>query len=180
MRHFTKGLTVASGVTLIFLTFRPANADEHMIPLAASGDWVALEHSDSITDPPDLCIAFTGVSGQSFGLRASTDDIEVRFSNDSWSLPSGVNGSLVLNVGSYSATLAISDNTNDMVMATITQDQLQSLVSAMDKADSMTVTAGKGPATAVSLNGSNTATTAFLTCAGINAPGEGGGGNPFQ
>jgi hypothetical protein len=151
-----------------------------MIPLAESGDWIAMEHATSITAAPDLCLAMTTDGARAFAFRAGMQDIEIRYSDDSWSLPAGVAGTLAIAVGSYRAALDISDNTSSMVTAVITQDQLQSMISAMDKASSMSVTAGNAAPVTVSLNGSNTATTALLTCAGITAPGEGGGANPFQ
>jgi hypothetical protein len=180
MQRFAVVAFATCAIVAAALPNRSGRADEQMIPLAASGDWVAVEHATSITAAPDLCLAMTIDGAKTFALRASTDDIEVRYADQSWSLPAGVSGTLIIEVGSYSATLDISDNTSSMVMATVTPDQLQVLVSAMDKASSMTITAGNASPTTVSLNGSNTATTAFLTCAGITAPGEGGGGNPFQ
>jgi hypothetical protein len=158
-----------------------ARADEQMLPLAASGDWVAVEHSDSETSAPDVCLAMTVPgSGKGLAFRAATSDIEVRLNDESWSLPAQVTGSLVFDVGTYHAVIDITDNTNTMVAAVITSDQLLALIAAMNKAESMTVSAGKAEPTLVSLSGSKTVTTAFLTCAGIRAPGEGGGTNPFQ
>lgn len=180
MHGFSTRVIVAAGISLMGLTYRPAVADEQLLPLAASGDWIAAAHADSATDPPDVCVAATTDASPVFILRASTDDIEVRFADDSWSLPAAVKGALAVDVGTYHAALDISYNTSSMVMAVITPEQLQAMVAAMDKAGSMTVTAGKAAPITISLNGSNKATTAFLTCAGIRAPGEGGGANPFQ
>ncbi len=180
MRYSTRVLVVAAAIGFLCLTFDRAVADEQLLPLAESGDWIAMEHTDSITSAPDVCFAATSASGRVFAVRAAESDLEVRFSDDSWSLPAGVTGTLAIAVGSYHAAFDISDNTNKMVTAEITLPQLQSLIAAMDKASSMTVTPGKSSPVAVSLNGSNTATTAFLTCAGLTAPGEGGGANPFQ
>jgi hypothetical protein len=180
MKRFALVALATCGLGFAALINAAARADERMIPLALSGDWSAVEHHNSMSEPPDFCFAFTSASGQMFGVRASMNDIEVRFSDDSWSLPPDISGTLVVDVGAYNAALDITGNTNDMVIAVVAKDQLQSLIAAMDKADSMTVSAGKAPPTTISLNGSNTATTAFLTCAGITAPGEGGGGNPFQ
>jgi len=71
----------------------------------------------------------------------------------------------VIDVGAYHAALDISANTNNMVAAVITPEQLQSMLAAMDKATSMTGTTGKAASTRVPLNGSNRVITAFLTCA---------------
>ena len=67
-----------------------------------------------------------------------------------------------------------------MVAAIISKKTLQSMIAVMDKAASMTVTPGKGAPVVISLNGSNKVTTAFLTCAGIRAKGEGAGADPFK
>ncbi|MGB8277355.1 MAG: hypothetical protein WCF20_05405 [Methylovirgula sp.] len=151
-----------------------------MIPLAASGNWFAMAHSASVTSPPDTCLAATAASGRMLAFRASTSDIEVRFSDNSWSLPADVAGTLVVDVGAYHVALDISANTNNVVAAVVTPEQLQSMIAAMGKAKSMTVTAGKAAPATMSLSASKTVTTAFLTCAGISAPGEGGGANPFK
>jgi len=180
MQKFTQAFAVAAAIGFVCIVSGRAVADEQLLPLSESGDWIAMEHTSSITSAPDVCFAATTASGKAFAIRASETDIEVRFSDDSWSLPAGVTGTLAVAVGSYQAAFDISDNTNDMVIAEVTLPQLQSLIAAMDKAGSMTVTPGKSASIAVSLNGSNTATTAFLTCAGFTAPGEGGGANPFQ
>jgi fructose-specific component phosphotransferase system IIB-like protein len=67
-----------------------------------------------------------------------------------------------------------------MVAATVSDAQLLSVVADMNKAGSMSVIAGSAAPIDVSLNGSNTVLTAFLTCANIQAPNLGGGTNPFS
>ncbi len=155
-----------------------ARADEQLTPLAAAGNWVAFEHRQSMEDPPDFCVAMDMRDG--FALRSDGNDIEVRYFNHSWSLPSNVSGNLKLAVNGNSYVMPISDNTNIMVMAAITQDQLEKIVSDMNKASSMQLTPGSGSAVTISLNGSNQAVTAFLTCSGFNQPGSTGGENPFS
>jgi hypothetical protein len=162
-----------------------AGADEQMEPLTESGDWMAAQHTASMTSAPDVCIAATtAVSGGSgstvaFALRWSQDDIEIRYEDSGWSLPANEIGQITIEVGSYQNSMPAITYNNDTVAAILTRDQLEALISAMNKASSMSVIVGKDSPTQVSLNGSNNATTAFLTCAGITAPGEGGGGNPF-
>ena len=155
-----------------------ASADEQLTPLVVDGDWAALEHRESMEDPPDICIA--AELANHFFIRADSNDIEIRYSDSSWSLPANVTGTMNLAVNGDSYPLPITDNTNDMVIATISQDQLQKIVADMNKAGSMAVTPGSGSATTISLSGSNQAVTAFLTCAGISQPGNTGGSNPFQ
>ncbi|MGH7069145.1 MAG: hypothetical protein ACREFO_03910 [Acetobacteraceae bacterium] len=173
MQRLAQGFAAAMAIGIAWLIPGRAIADGQVLPLVASGDWAAVEHLPSFNSTPDMCVARTATSGQVFGLRATETDIEVRFSDQSWSLPADVSGSLVLDVGTIKLSLDISDNTNSMVIAEITVTQLQYVISAMDNAGSMTITPGKAAPITVSLNGSNTATTAFLTCAGITAPREG-------
>ncbi len=162
---------------ILALIATPAFADEQMTPLAVSGDWIAMAHSDSMTDPPDVCLAFNSDAG--FAIRADDNDVEIRYQNASWSLPDNVTGVIDLKIQTDDFPLQISDNTNNQVTAVITDDQLSKIVADMNKAASMTVAAGSGPPTAVSLDGSNVAITAFLTCAGKDQPGSTGGSNPF-
>jgi hypothetical protein len=154
-----------------------AMADEQTNTLAVGGDWIAAAHSDSMTDPPDVCIAFDGSAN--FGIRADDSDVEIRYGNDSWSLPDNVTGILDIKINSHDYPLDVSANTNNQVTAAITDDQLQKLVNDMNVSSSMTVKAGSGPGENVSLDGSNAVITAFLTCAGKPQPGSTGGTNPF-
>lgn len=168
---------VATGLAIL-LCPNFARADEQFTPLAVSGNWAAFVHRESMEDPPDFC----GAGDTSDGLlfRADNNDIEIRYINNAWSLPADVTGNLKLAVDQNSYVLPITDNTNTMVIATITQDQLEKIVADMNKASSMQLTPGSGQPVTISLAGSNTAITAFLTCAGIAQPGNTGGANPFQ
>ena len=157
----------------------PVFADEQETPLAAEGNWVATSHSDSETDPPDVCLAFS-----TDGLVFRTDDsgnIDVRFVNEKWSLPASVNGTLELVVGKNSFPLQITGNTQVMVDAPVTQDQLTSIIANMNKVATMVVKAGSAPPQTISLAGSNTVVAAFLTCANISPPAGDApaGANPF-
>lgn len=156
----------------------PAMAQDQMTPLAAQGDWMAMSHSDSFTDPPDVCIA---ISLDGFGLRTDDTDNEVRYSDKSWSLPAGVTGTLAIKVNGKTYNLDITSNTDSMVAAEILTDQLQALVGEMNKASSMSVIAGTAAPATISLDGSNTVVAAYLTCANISPPsGETpAGANPF-
>lgn len=155
-------------------------ADEQITPLAAEGDWEAAAHSDSITDPADLCVAVNPSSG--LGIRIDdTGDIQLRLTNSSWSLPANVTGSLNFSVNNNKYSFDIGDNTATTVDADITQDQLLPLVKDMEAAGSMTLTAGSAASVTVPLDGSNTVLTALLTCANIQAPTSNtGGSNPFS
>jgi len=155
-----------------------ARADEQIIPLAQDGDWAALEHSTSITDPPDVCLAIN--LNANFGIRADNTDIEFRLENHSWALPADITGTIEPDVNGNQYPFPITSNTSTSIAAEVDPDKLLDIVSDMNKASSMTVTAGHAAPEQVSLNGSNTVIAAFLTCANIQAPGEGGGANPFS
>ncbi|OYY04915.1 MAG: hypothetical protein B7Y73_02965, partial [Acidocella sp. 35-58-6] len=68
-----KRLILAAISSLIMIS--PAIADEQMTPLAEQGNWIAMSHSNSITDPPDMCFA---ASVDGFVLRTDNTDNEVR------------------------------------------------------------------------------------------------------
>lgn len=80
--------TLAVASCFYFITIERAIADEEMIPVAASGDWVALAHHTSSISAPDMCVAVS-VTKKAI-IRADSDDIEFRVVNDGWSLPSHV------------------------------------------------------------------------------------------
>ena len=169
---------MAAGFVILLSLPLGARADESMTPLAESGDWVALAHREDLSSPPDFCVAMNAV--EHFMLRSDQNDLEVRYSDHSWSLPADVIGDLKLAINGTSYVLPITANTNITVSATVSQDQLEQIVEDMNKATSISVTAGSARAAQISLTGSNPVVTAFLTCAGINQPGNTGGANPFQ
>jgi hypothetical protein len=156
-----------------------AYADEQMIPLAQSGDWVAVAHQVSLTARPDVCIAANNTDpGVIF--RADADGVQFRVLNKSWSLPAGVRGTVVVTVGNWSNAFEIDGNDDSMVNAEAAQDVAAAMFAAMDKASAMTVTVGKAKPFSVSLAGSTKTTNAFRTCAGIKSNAPGGGDNPFK
>ncbi|HTU54985.1 MAG TPA: hypothetical protein VMF62_13540 [Acetobacteraceae bacterium] len=144
---------------------RLARADDQLRTLVVSGDWTATEQQDASGAARDVCVAFTAESDKGFGLRASTADIEVRYSQDNWVLPDDVKGTLAIDVGAYHSVLPVTANTRDTAIAAITDEQLRGMIAAMERARSMSVTAGYAAPETVSLRGSNRATDAFLSCA---------------
>lgn len=156
----------------------PAVADELMVPLAASNTWAAAAHKSSMVDPPDVCIAIETQSH--FALRADETGVQLRLSDDSWSLPSGVTGQIEVKIGGYDQSFGIDDNTDTMVNAEVSEDQTSSLLDAIAQGSSMQVIAGKSKPIIVSLIGSSTVLNAFRTCAGISGSASSTGSNPFQ
>jgi hypothetical protein len=173
------GNSLAVLATVLCLLSASAYADEQIVPLAQSGDWAAVAHKESETAPPDVCIA-ANVADPHVVFRADSDGVQFRVSNESWSLPAGVTGNVVVTIGEWSNTFAIDQNTDTMVNAEAAQDVVSAVFAAMDKASAMTVTAGKAKPFSVALTGSTKATNAFLTCAGIKSNAPGGGDNPFK
>jgi hypothetical protein len=155
-----------------------AVADERLVPLAQSGDWIAVSHKASITAPPDVCIAFNQRAGIAF--RSDGNTFEFRVINDKWSLPASVEGSVVIVIGDWKLTLDISDNTDNSISADVEPAEVLTLLAAMDKASTMTVTAGKAKPIVASLTGSSKVANAFRTCAGIEGSSGKGGENPFK
>jgi hypothetical protein len=166
-------------VALLLIAFFVANAraDDQITPLAQNGDWIALQHAPSVTDPPDVCLAVN--PNANFAIRADDTDVEFRLTNTTWALPTDVTGTLELDVNGNKYALHITSNTNTSIAAEVENDQLLKIITDMNKAASMTVVAGTAAPVQVSLSGSNTVITAFLTCANIQAPSQGGGANPF-
>jgi hypothetical protein len=173
-----RGIVGAAALAAVVCLFHPpALADEQIRPLAISGDWAAAAHAASMTAPPDVCLATNIASG--FTVRSDEDGLQIRVTNRSWSLPANVTGIVEVDVGNFHKTFEIDDNTDNMVNAELPHDDAIALFSAMDNASSMSVTAGSGKPTTISLAGSTKATNAFRTCAGLNSAGSGGGSNPF-
>ena len=176
-----KTATVTLAACAIAALTLPAAADEETRLLATSGRWIAASHSASMTAAPDLCLVGSSLpTGEQFGIRADVNSAEVRLIDEDWSLPTGVTGSLKIDVGAYHHEFDISGNTSAVVSAVADQDELLLLFAAMDNAGSMSVTAGSAKPLVVSLAGSTKATNAFRTCAGIRSSGSGGGSNPFS
>jgi hypothetical protein len=164
--------------TLLFI-IRPALADEQLTPIASGGTWLAIQHSDSITDPPDVCLA---VDEQThFAMRYDQNDIEFRLSNESWTLPANITGTLELDVNGSKYPLPVSFNTSTMISAIVSQDLLLSVIGDMQKTYSMAVIAGHAAPLPINLAGSAPVLNAFLTCADIPEPNNSGAGNnPFS
>jgi hypothetical protein len=164
----------------VVLCARHARADEELRPIAVDGNWIALAHYDSLTAPPDVCIAFNPQS--EFGVRADGNDIEFRLSNSSWELPTSVTGTLDITINNHAYSFDIDINTDTQVSATVQNDQFMIILGDIMKAGSMKVAPGKGQPETVSLAGSTKIFTAFMTCAGLNMPDSSrpAGANPFQ
>jgi hypothetical protein len=136
MRRAILAIAVA---VLSVAEFCTACADEQMVPLAVSGDWMTMAHRESMIARPDVCVVLNGPSG--FALRADSDGVQVRVSNEHWSLPANVEGSIAIGVGDWKAEFDIDDNTDNMVNAEVPADIIAPMFAAMDKADSMSITA---------------------------------------
>ena len=156
----------------------PSIADEQMTPLAVSGTWIAMAHKPSMIAPPDVCLAVDSATG--VGLWSNGAVVQLRVVNSKWSLPTGVDGQIVVAVGDWNTTLDIIDNSDTVVMASLEDDQRDALLQAMDKASAMSVKVGKAGPLKVSLSGSTKVTTAWRTCAGLRSSGGTPDTNPFK
>ncbi|HWA81229.1 MAG TPA: hypothetical protein VG848_13095 [Acetobacteraceae bacterium] len=157
---------------LVALVGLRARADETLRTLIVSGDWIAKEEQVPGSPAADVCIAFTAGQDNGFGLRAGAGDYEIRYSQDNWVLPDNVKGNLAFDIGPYHSVLAVTSNTRDTAIVSVSREQLDDMISAMETVSVMRVTAGIASPQEVSLHGSNRATTAFLRCvAGIDVLG---------
>ena len=156
----------------------PAWADEGLQVIAASGNWFAVVHKESSISPPDVCGAGSGTSG--LVLRIDSDTAEIRMQNEKWSLPANVVGQMTIAVGDWKKTYDIVENTANMVTSLVDKSDMESMITAMDKAASMSVTVGNAAPIPVSLSGSTVVTNAFRTCAGLHGNAATPGSNPFQ
>lgn len=155
-----------------------ARADEEVVPLAEGGDWVALSHHASMTAGVDVCIVLN--ARNDIGFRADRDGMVLRVNNETWALPTSVQGDILLSVGQWKTTLNITFNSATMVDAVISRDVVLPMFGAMDNASVMSVTVGKAKPLSVSLVGSTRATNAFRTCVGIGGNTKSLGANPFE
>lgn len=153
-------------------------ANERLVTLAESGQWVALARKESMLAPPDMCMAVNTQSGVL--LRADATSLELRVFDRSWSLPTGSRGTVRVALPGFDQTMPVIDNTATMVVMFLTPEDMAKLIDAMDRAPAMTVTAGSAKPIAVSLVGSTRATNAFRTCAGMKGGDAGPGTNPFR
>jgi hypothetical protein len=119
-----------------------AQADERMVPLAVSGDWIAMAHHTSMTAAADMCLVINSSSG--VAIRSANEGIQFRVVNTNWTLPTGVEGQILLSIADWNATLEIDDNTDTMVNAELSDDLVIPMFAAMDKSTTMSVTVGKG------------------------------------
>lgn len=165
-------------IVALAATIAPLSADEQLLPLAISGDWVTLAHRPSLIAPPDVCLV--GNPARGVALRAGFDGLQFRVANPSWSLPGAVRGNIWITVGDWQVILDIDENSSTMVSAELAIEVVAPMLAAMDKATVMVVTVGKAKPVTVSLAGSKRATNAFRTCAGIAGSGQPAGENPFD
>lgn len=171
-------LTLPCVIVVIAAYFAPAAAQERIVPIVASGEWVAEMYQPSMTAPPTKCFVYNGVSG--FILRADDGLFEMRVSDRRWSLPFRVSGAIVVKVGNFTLNEQIFANTSNTVSVVLDDADLLRLLSEMDKAGAMTVTVGNAGPFQVSLAGSTRATNAFRTCARLPGADAGPGSNPFR
>ncbi len=152
-------------ITLASMPCLSVRAAEALETLVVSGDWTAEEQQSATAADEDVCIAFTADANTGFGLRATSDDFEISYSQNNWALPANVTGNLVIAVGPYRSVFPVTGNTSDTAVATVSAGMLHRLIAATEKAVVMTVQAGTAPPQKISLHGSNRATTSFLRCA---------------
>ncbi len=169
---------LGKAILLTFCTIAGAQAEESLVPTAESGDWVALEHRESMTDRADVCLALNIPTGVAF--RSDGTSVQIRVMNKSWSLPVSVRGALIVSVSEWKQSFDINDNTANMVNAEVPEEAATALFLKMDHASTMHVTAGTARPIDVSLSGSTRVTNAFRTCAGIDGNASSPGSNPFQ
>ena len=153
-------------------------AQERLMPLAMGGNWMAAAYRESLTSPPSVCVV-SSISPK-FILRSGWQGLEMRIADDSWSLPTNVEGKIQVRVGDLVLNAEVTNNTDTMISAEISEDDLKRLVAAMDKASTLSFTVGNARTRQVSLNGSSRATNAFLNCAGVRANNSPQGQNPFR
>ena len=168
-----------AGIVLVAVAMSgSAAADERMIPIASSGDWSAIAHQASITARPDTCIVLNGPKGVAF--RWDENGTQLRIIDPKWSLPSNVEGEVILSINDWNHAFTIDDNSDKTVNAEIDADVVDDMFAAMDRASTMTVTVGKSKPFTVSLSGSTKVTNAFRTCAGMKGNSGSSGENPFK
>ncbi len=164
----------------LIITSVSARADEQMRKLAASGNWLAMAHSPSMTAPDDVCLLASPAGGGAIALRFGENHVEFRVSNTSWALPASIEGAVSISINQLNRTFPIADNTDQSVTTIVPDEDLAGLFAAMDKGSAMAVTVGKAKPITVSLAGSTRATNAFRTCAHIQGAPSQSGSNPFQ
>jgi hypothetical protein len=156
----------------------PVFAQEQIVPLAVSGQWMAMARKENVVAPPDVCMVVNSSAG--VGFRADRLNVEFRVIDKSWSLPAAVKGSILISLPGYEKEFPIFDNDATMISVLLGRDGAEQLIDVMDKAGTMTVRVGKAAPKSISLAGSTIATNAFRTCARLRGANAGPGTNPFR
>lgn len=158
----------------------PALANPDTEVSVVSGNWMSVRSTDETGSR--ICI---GASLPVLGFRASPQGLEIRVTNDAWSMSADVNGDVLFKVGDVTKTISMSPVSGSTLTGLVQSADLAALLDAMDKAPVMRISVGKAKPIAVSLSGSTRAMNDFRTCSSVRGYGDLGGkavagGNPFQ
>lgn len=132
----------------------------HMI--AAQGNWIAFQHSAPSGIDVDICGA--GSLDKALFFRADANEFEIRSSDSAWSMTTGQQGDVTISAGGYKKTFSMTAGNDTMLAAEVDSAELSSLLSALDKSASATVTYGKKTTKRVSLAGSTKVLNSFRAC----------------
>ena len=130
---------------------------------AAQGNWATLHHTTDGGVGTDVCLA-ASVDAQ-VGLRVDENDIEVRFSDPKWSLPSDTKGDVTISAGSYSHLFHTASLNPTMLVGELTSDEAKSLLTALETAPAAKITFGAKTSKTISLSGSTKVLSDFQGCA---------------
>jgi hypothetical protein len=88
-----------------------------------------------MTDPPEICAA--SVINGAMMLRSDGTTVKLRSSNDSWSLPDAVQGSISFTANGNTYSFGIVSDTDTMVSADVDADKVRPILDDMAKASSL-------------------------------------------
>ena len=156
----------------ILMVGQVAQADDRPEINVTSGAWMSGDLIDGVE--VDVCLAI-GSQGK-LAFRADKDTLEVRTSNENWSLAADSTGDMTVTAGSFSHTYSMHTMDSTHLTGVVEASDLTPLLDAMNKAPIATLTFNKKNATTVSLSGSTKALNDWRTCVGSHGFGNLGGG----
>lgn len=129
---------------------------------AAQGNWVAFHHTNDGGVGTDMCVGLS--TDTQIAVRVDQNDIEIRFSDSKWSLPSNTQGDVTVAAGNYSHLFHTMSANPTMLTGEMTADEAKALLAALETAPSAKLTFGAKTTKNVSLAGSTKVLSTLQGC----------------
>ena len=177
----TNRLLLGGAAIFVSMLCGYAEAQEFRVT-ASQGNWTAAEHTTSDGMTVDVCVA--GSRDRAFLLRADKDYIELRSANGTWSMSVGDTGEMTVISGDFSQSFQMMADSDQVLATDVTAPDMASMLDALSKEKSVTLSYGKKTIRKLSLAGSTKVFNSFRACVtsyGFGSLGKAAGsnGSPF-